>query len=550
MNSSATLSAPARPVRSGQALRWAFCACVLALAMYQFSENTADPDLWTHTMLGEQSLLTHSIQRTEIYSWTARGHPFVNHEVLAEAALGASHLLLGGAGILLLKILFGFLAFGIALRLGAEGLRWPERAFAWIIGAVAVVEISFGFAARPQIFTAVFLAVEFWVLRRIHREKFWWALVLPALYALWINTHGGVLAGLVVMLTAAGTTTAQFLWQKFSRTKTEPFNVVTVSPKTAVVLCLSCVACFGAMFANAWGFDLIRWIVGAVLWPRPEIEEWTPTRLGWDHAAVFYLMGFAAIAFLFSRRPRVLWEMAVCAVLAFFALRSVRHTPLFSIAVLAFVPRHLADVFARYQAYFSRFEQMFRRGASQTLLTIVLGALSIGMAVATFTLHKEHPLTMEVPRNRYPVAAVAFMREHDLRGNMLSFFDWGEMCLWELPDCALSLDGRMDDCYPHETILEHWNFYNDQPVDKQVLDIDRADVALLPCKLAGALALQRRGWLPVYADAVAVVLVRDPALFPKLPREGLPVLGGAGATTGRAAFPDAVCARVAQTKSR
>jgi hypothetical protein len=136
-------------------LKRLFCAFVLALALYQFSENTADPDLWAHVMVGEHILLTGRLQPSEPYSWTAPGTPWINHEWLAEVALGAAHLLAGGTGILLLKMGVGFLAFGIALRIGTGDLSWPQRATAWAVGALAVVEISHGFAARPQIFTAL-----------------------------------------------------------------------------------------------------------------------------------------------------------------------------------------------------------------------------------------------------------------------------------------------------------------------------------------------------------------------------------------------------------
>ena len=101
-----------------------FRVWVLALALYQFGENTADPDLWAHTLFGEQNLLTGKIQKTEVYSWTARGLPFINHEVLAETIIGGSHLLGGGTGILLLKIIVGFLTFGIALGLGGVALAF------------------------------------------------------------------------------------------------------------------------------------------------------------------------------------------------------------------------------------------------------------------------------------------------------------------------------------------------------------------------------------------------------------------------------------------
>jgi hypothetical protein len=533
-----------------QFLKVCFCCWVLALAVYQFSENTADPDLWAHTMFGEQWLASGRLEKTEPYSWTARGAPWVNHEVLAEAALGGAHRLAGGTGILLLKGLVGLLTLLIALRLGGEDLSWPQRAVAWGVAAVAGMEISFGFAARPQIFTALALALELWLLRRIHREKYWWALALPLLFALWINTHGGVLAGVVVLVAAGGATTAGFLWARLKpgavSSHSRRFASIRgfLRVRTVLVLWLSTAAAMLALLVNPWGFGLVRWLIGSVLWLRPEIEEWNPTHLGWDHAALFALIAAAAFSFAFSRRPRVLWEIAVCALLAVLALRSVRHTPLFAIAALAFVPPHLADALERYRAVFSRLEALFMRPATQVALAALLGVTSIGMLGATLTLHKQHPLTMEVPKNQYPVAAVEFMRQNELRGNLLVFFDWGEMCLWELPDCPVSVDGRLDTCYPRQLIAEHWNFYNDRPVDPAILDLNRADLALLPVNLAGGLALAKKmGWQAAYFDDLAVVLVREPGRFRKL-QPSLPVRGDAGAAAGRVPFPAKPSARV------
>src|SRR5690242_2895797 len=520
-------------------LRWLFCGLVLSLALYQFSENTTDPDLWLHTMLGRECILSGQIEKVETRSWTARGLPFINHEVFSQIVIGGSHLLAGGSGILLLKILVGFLTVGIALRLAGEQLRWPQRAVAWAVALVAVVEISYGFSARPQIFTAAFLAFEFWLLRRIQQGRHWWALVLPVLFGAWMNFHGGVLAGLGLLILAAVATTGQLLWNRFSGKRAPLLNAPSVSKKAVATLWLAIPVCAGALFINPWGTVLVRWIVEAALWPRPQIEEWNPATLGWDHAVFFILVVLAVVSFALSRRLRDFWEMTACAALAWQAGHAVRHTPLFCIAALAFVPPHLADALMRFREHFSRIEELYSRRSVQRFLGVLLGALSLAILGGAFSLHKEHPLTMEVPANRYPLAAVDFIRRHGLHGNTLSFFDWGEMCLWELPECFPSMDARMDDCYPREFIKEHWAFYNGQPYNRKELDPGRADLALLPANLAGAAALAREpGWQAVYVDDLAVVLVRDPRRFPKLPTDHLPVQGGAKATMGSVCFPD------------
>jgi hypothetical protein len=527
-------------------LKRCFCGMVLALAVFQFSENTADPDLWAHTMFGEQWLLTGRLQRIEPYSWTAPGGRWINHEWLAEAALGTAHLGGGGGGILLLKIVVGLATFGIALRLGGEALAWPQRAVAWGVGAIAVIEISYGFAARPQIFTALFLAVEFWLLRKISRGKIAWAMGLPVLFVLWMNTHGGVLAGMAMMLAAAAAMTAQAAWKRFE-VLGRRFPVEPMSTPAVCAVWVACGASAGALLINPYGLELIRWVISEVLYlsGRTELQEWSATRPEWNHAALFILIALGGIGWGLSRRPRALLELVICAGLALFAIRSVRHTPLFAIAALAFVPPHLAEALGRLRKHVATREETFRGAGTQRALAACCAMLGLGILISTLTLHKEHPLTMEVPRRQYPVAAVQFMREHRLGGKLLVFFDWGEMCLWELPDCSVSIDGRWDTCYPRSLIIEHWKFYNGQPVDKKILDIGKADLALLPATLAGALELSRAfGWKALYYDDVAVVLARNVKGFPQLSAQRLPQSGTAGAATGRAPFPSVPSERV------
>ena len=537
MNRTSLENAQAAPTRSGagagfsaRLLPIALGIWVFALAFFQFSENTVDPDLWGHVVFGRHMLQSGVVEKSEIYSWTARGRPFVNHEFGADLIFGATHRLLGGPGILLLKMLVGLSTLALCLKVGGEAMAWPRRAVAWAFGALAVVEISYGFAARPQIFTALFLVLELWLLRRIHGGSWRRALALPFLFLFWINTHGGALAGFGLLLLSAGATSLELLG------KNPPDR------RLAAWLWIATLGAGGALFANPWGATMLRWLVGSVLWLRPEIEEWNPTPFGWDHAALFALIAFTLIAWVFSRRPKALWEAAACAAFAVLALRSVRNTPLFCIVALALAPRHLADAAGRWEGFFAPWTERFRRRPVQKLLLALLGASSLAVLFAAFTLHKEHPLTMEAPRAQYPAAAVNFMREHELRGNALVFFDWGDLTIFALPGCAPSIDGRLDACYPRPLIAAHWRLYNGEPVDEKILDLQRADFALLPSKLAGAMALARTpDWRAVYFDDLAVVLVRgDVERFVRLRGMALPAQGPKEATLGRIAFPDTV----------
>ena len=505
----------------------AFIIAVVCLAIFQFSENTADPDLWGHVFFGTQFVQTGHPTTTDFNSWTAYGQASFDHEYLGEAVLALAWLVLGGPGLLLLKIAVGLLTFGIALSIAAKNLEANAKLVAWAFGALAVVEISFGFAARPQIFTALFVAIELWLLVQIHRGKWKWAFALPPLFALWFNLHGGALAGLILLFVAAAATSAQWLI-----TKAVPVRAVPALWISAVISAVTVVL-------NPHGLELARWLVGSVLWLRPQIQEWNPARLNGDHAAFFCCAMIAVAAFALSRRPRQFWEMAVLAFLFLVAFRSVRNTPLFCIAALALVPPHLADVLQRFRVYFQRIEELFRPPAMQRTLTALFVLISAGIITASFTLHKKHFWTMEVPRAQYPVAAIDFIQQHDLHGNLLVFFDWGEMSIWNLPKSPVSIDGRLDSVYSPEVIAAHWKLYNGEPFDTNALNLAEADFALLPSHLAGSEALVKRDkWTPVYYDDLAVVLVKNVHQFPGLIALKFPIQGDSSATEGRDAFPN------------
>ena len=514
----------------------AFILAVVCLAVFQFSENTVDPDLWGHIYYGRQLVETGKPTEFDVNSWTAHGLPSFDHEYLGEAVFALAWLWLGGTGLLLLKIAVGLLTFGIALSTAAREMDSSAKLVAWAFGALAVVEISFGFAARPQIFTALLLAIELWLLARIHSGTWRWAFVLPPMFALWFNLHGGALVGMVLLFAAAGAASAQCVLAKVGFGKSEDS---VPSPNAIPALWISAVVSAATVVLNPHGPELARWLIGSILWLRPQIQEWNPAPLSWDHAAFFICAALAVMAFVASRRPRRLWEIVALAFLFLVGFRAVRNAPLFCIAALALVPPHLADALKRGQQHFLRLMEAFSSPGVQRPCTVLLLFVSAGIVVATLTLHKKRFWTMEIPDDRYPVAATRFIQQHGVHGNVVVFFDWGEMCIWNLPDSRVSIDGRLDSVYPPDIIAAHWDLYNGRSFDTNSLNIAKADYALLPSHLAGAQYLaETYGWLPVYFDDLAVVLVKNPRQFPELAGLKLPVQGGADATQGREPFPN------------
>jgi len=532
-----------KPRRWAAAAGLAFGACVLLLAFYSFTANTADPDLWGHVLFGHRALQTGVLERVEPYSWTAAGAPWINHEVLAELIMALAHRFAGGAGLFWLMTCCGLATWWLALRLGTQRLDRSSRWVAWSVAALAAVEIAFGFAARPQMFTGLALIAQLWLLRRITAGRIGWALALPPLLALWINFHGGALAGCVLLwLAAFATSPLESLagrWLPLARTPA----------RVSWTLWLGAAAASLALLANPWGIGLVRWLAASVSLARPDIPEWNATPWGWDHAPFFALLVLVAGAWLFSTRPKALWEAAVLGALALAAMLSVRHTPLFCIAALALAPPYMADALQRCQAHLARLVALVRQPAIQVVACLAFSLLAAAMLLATWHRDRDTLWTMAVPRATYPLAAIEFIQHHELKGNLLVFFDWGELCLWELPDCPVSFDGRLDTCYPLPLIAEHWKFYRGAPFDVAQLDLKQAAVALLPHMPGAAWLAHQPGWSVAYVDPLAVVLVHDRSRFPGLTTAALTVGAGPEAVAGRARFPDTLPERCARRYS-
>src|SRR5204862_5545328 len=133
---------------------------------------------------------------------------------------------------------------------------------------------------------------------------------------------------------------------------------------------------------------------------------------------------------------------------------------------------------------------------------------------------------------------IEFIRKHEIKGKMITFFDWGEQCLWELPESPISIDGRLDTCYPRDVLREHWNFYDKKPVDEKIFNWHKADFALLRTDVVGLASLENNpNWKLVYRDPLAVVFVRSEIHFPKLDGLALPVGNTLSTFLGRKPFP-------------
>ena len=457
---------------------------VVTSGIYFFSPPVADNDLWGHIAFGREILQSRALPILNRYSYTEPMHPWINHEFAAECLFALLYDRLGAPALLALKVAAGLITLGIV----AWTVRLRTRAV--LAGSLALVAtasmMSFGYMVRPQIFTFLALALLWNRLQACaaggENQRLW---LLPLLFVLWINSHGGVMAGMAVLLA---------------------FTALTIAAREPVprgALVATAVASATALLCNPYGIFLPLFLVEDLHRVRP-ISEWAPIALS-DVSNLHFKLAVAMLVvgmFIGSRR---LWEIAILACTGLATFRHQRHLPLF--AILA-APA-LAEAIEHCGMRLATRMTSLQLSAAGVGTIAVAGTILASYQLATvIDIYRSLRGQIFVAPNEFPVSAVRFIRDRGLRGNLALPFDWGEYAIWHLyPRSRVSVDGRYSTAYSDELLASGFAFREGgSGWDRFLPD---ADLTLVyRDDPVASLLLERPEWQCVYADTTAMVFVR------------------------------------------
>src|SRR5205814_9743525 len=116
------------------------------------------------------------------------------------------------------------------------------------------------FVVRPQVFSVTLFAALLWILRSVERGNSARISVIPVIFALWVNLHGGWIVGLAVL----------GVW---GLVETSPFGRSDLAwPVPIAVL----IAAPLATLINPYGIRMWAFLAGSVGVNRPNINDWRP----------------------------------------------------------------------------------------------------------------------------------------------------------------------------------------------------------------------------------------------------------------------------------
>jgi len=418
------------------------------------SRSFADPDLWGHLRFGLDTIESGTVIQVDPYSYLTVGQQWLNHELLSEIIFAVVWLAGDVTGLILLKTAVVLLALGITFFFLLHRKVNPIMAGILVFIAWFGLQSSLG-TIRPHMFTMLFTTIVFIIISLAELGKYRWLWILPLVFALWVNFHGGFLAGLAFL----GLWTILCLiidrdkWLKI-------FPPVLLS--------------FLAVLVNPYGLDLIIFLLRTATVARPEIVEWQPIRLFTD-LGIFYmvLLIIGTLGFWFSRRSKSRPIIVLFVVAAIMPLVAVRHLLLFALAVLIFAGEHIADARSRISIGKSN---PSRTGGLLSYFSIFLALIFIYWGYS----NSKQILIANNPVPFFPSEIVSLIKTSGIQGNLAVEFNWGEYVIWHLgPEIQVSVDGRRETVYSEEIYQDNLAFLFGEDGWSNLLDDYDTEIALI-----------------------------------------------------------------------
>ena len=385
---------------------------------------------------GSGSCPATGIPRSDPFTYTALGRPWVTHEWLSEALFALLHRLGGIDLLVVFKSLLAGLAVALSALAGMVGFRSRDRIVGGAVGALLAAPLIAPRAfVRPHMLTALFIGALLLLLRlESSSGRRRWRLLLAPLFLIWANLHSGFVLGFALVgLYWAG----EALGEKLGG---QPRSVPSVWKDRALALglCLAASLINPHLFrAHLYPFHLVarEEVRGGIVELRSTFH---PAYRGAFFVKGLIIAGVAGALLVWDSRKRLVWSLLLPAGLfAALAVASVRGLSEFAVVLPATLAAHATELGRR------------RRLGPVVGICVILLALA-GGAVAFV---RGTPMGRgEVDRigralepGSCPVAAARFLREERPAGRIFNLLSYGGYLIDALgPEQKVYIDGRLD----------------------------------------------------------------------------------------------------------
>ncbi len=208
------------------------------------------------------------------------------------------------------------------------------------------------------------------------------------------------------------------------------------------------------------------------------------------------------------RRSRDLFQIVLLLLCAFAAFHSQRDAWLATIAAVAILGFPMPETASETETETEPELEAPPLPRSQSLLAVALAVFAI-VAAGIVHFPRSHSALLAKVARTYPVAAVAYIRDHNLPQPLFNSIAWGGFLTWDLPQYPVAIDGRTD-LYGDDFNIQYGKVMNAEAHFSTFAPFSQAATLLLEKNsLMGKALPQVAGFTVVYSDNVAVVLTRE-----------------------------------------
>jgi len=432
------------------------------------TKTVADPDLWGHIKFGLDALNRGNFfLREDIYSFTVFGGRWINHEWLSELIFSVIFRFFGVIGLLVLKAVIVVLIFSFIWHIIKMNTNKFLIKYIAFISGVFVISADI-LTLRPQLFSILFFSMYIYMIKK---DKF---ILSPLIMLLWVNMHGGFLMGLLMGI---------FYFVKRKNSKS-----------LFILFLLFMVTLINPYFLNLHAFLYKSLTVDRYISEWQSLIYLKPFILNY-----IFIIGIL-FSIIFSREDKDIVEILLFFILLFFALKYMKIFSFFILYGINILTKYLG---CTYTSIPKAENNTLKKKIFVIFLNCVLLLFLSGKVYSNF----KNPFIFE--KQVYPVEASSFIKKKKISGNILTYFDWGEYCIWRLyPQNKIFFDGRFRTVYPLSIENLYFKFQFLKVDWNKLFEKYRIDVVLWPKgKLQTKLLIKLKKWRKVYSDKHSVVLV-------------------------------------------
>jgi hypothetical protein len=473
---------------------------ILAIILSGKGNLLGDADTGYHIRAGEYIIDNLKVPSHDLFSHITPPLEWTAHEWLSEVILALIHRASGLTGVVVaMAILIAFVHVILMRFLRSSGIS--------IIVAACIVALSAGasiihWLARPHIFSLLLILFWYIILDTYQYKKKNYLYLLLPIMLLWVNLHGGFIAGFMLLAVYIAGNVLMAIFRKDER------QDIIGKIKT---LSIYFILCLLMTLLNPKGYEILLFPFKLIsnTFIMDHVSEFLSPNFHTDLRFEYMLLLMTLVFGVSVLRLNAI-EIMLVLVFTHMSLYSARYIPLYAIILSPILGRQIDNLLQEFreQRLIKRILAISDRTAKTdsmtkfnpwAIMTVIVLAFMVFTGQLSYTFDKK----------KLPVDAVHFIQKEKIQGNMFNNDEFGDYIIYAAwPQYRVFFDGRSD-MYGTERMKEYFKVTRIESGWDKILKGNNINWIIFQTRSAlSSFLLEKDDWKLIYSDKVANIFVR------------------------------------------